>query len=108
MCKIALMGDKNTIIGFKLLGVKLFPVVEKEEAIEKLNRLVKEKYAAIFITEEIASKILSVIEELQKYSSISFTVIPSKLENKNMGIKMLKRNVEKAIGTDILFGKEGE
>ena len=50
MYKIALMGDRDTIIGFKLLGVSLFPTTKKEEAVEILNKLVKEEYAAIFVT----------------------------------------------------------
>lgn len=108
MNKVALMGDRDSIIGFKLLGVDLFPVKIPEEANERLNKIAKEKYAVVFITEEIASKVMKKIEELQKISSISFTVIPGKLENKNIGLTLLKRNIEKAIGKDILFGKEGE
>ena len=108
MYKIALLGNEDTILGFKLLGVHLFPITKKEEAIKTLNKLVKEKYAVVFITEEIARKIMDKIEELQKISLIGFTIIPSKVENKKMGLELLKRNIEKAIGTDILFGKEGE
>ena len=106
MYKIALMGNNDSIIGFKLFGISLFPVTDKEKAKEILNKLVKEKYAIIFITEEIASQIIEQIEELQKISLVSFTIIPNKLEKRNMGIELLKKNVEKAIGTDILFRKE--
>ena len=108
MNKIALMGDKDSIIGFKLLGVDLFPVNEPAEAIKLLNKIVNEKYAVVFITEKIASEMMSVIEELQRVSTISFTVVPGKLGNKNIGLTLLKKNIEKAIGKDILFGKEGE
>jgi len=108
MYKIALVGDKDSIIGFQLLGVSIFSVTNKEEAINILNELIKEEYAIIFITEEIASQILEKIEELQKKYLISITIIPNKLERKNLGIKILRKNVEKAIGTDILFKKEGE
>ncbi len=108
MNKIALMGDKDSIIGFKLLGVDLFPVNEPAEAIKLLNKIANEKYAVVFITEKIASEMMSVIEELQRVSTISFTVVPGKLGNKNIGLTLLKKNIEKAIGKDILFGKEGE
>lgn len=106
MYKIALMGDRDTIIGFKLLGVSLFPVTNKEEAAEILNKIVKEEYAAIFITEEIACQMFEEIEELQKTSFVSLTIIPSKLEKKYLGQKILRKNIEKAIGTDILFRRE--
>jgi len=108
MYKIALVGDKDSIIGFQLLGISIFSVTNKEETINILNELIKEKYAAVFITEEIASQIFDKIEELQKKYLISVTIIPNKLERKNLGLKILKKNIEKAVGTDILFKKEGE
>lgn len=108
MSKIALVGDRDSIIGFKLLGISLFPVTNKEETISILNELIKEKYAAVFITEEIASQIFEKIEELQKISLISLTIIPNKLEKKDLGLKILRKNMEKAIGIDILFREEGE
>jgi len=108
MYKIALLGDRDTIIGFKLLGVSLFPTTKKEEAAEILNKLVKEEYAAIFVTEEIACQIFEEIEKLQKTSFVGLTIIPSKLEKKYLGLKILRKNIEKAIGTDILFRKEVE
>lgn len=108
MYKIALVGDKDSIIGFQLLGISIFPVNSKEETINILNELIKEKYAVVFITEDIASKIFDEIVELQKKYLISVTIIPNKLEKKNLGLKRLKKNIEKAIGTDILFRKEGE
>lgn len=108
MYKIALMGDRDTIIGFKLLGVSLFPITKKEEPAEILNKLVKEEYAVIFITEEIACQIFKEIEKLQKTSFVGLTIIPSKLEKKYLGLKILRKNIEKAIGTDILFRKEVE
>ncbi len=108
MYKIALVGDRETIIGFKLLGVSLFPITKKDEAIEVLDQLVKEEYAAIFVTEDIASQIYEEIERLQRTSFASITIIPTKLEKKYLGLKILRRNIEKAIGTDILFRKEVE
>ena len=108
MYKIALVGDRETIIGFKLLGVSLFPIAKKDEAVEVLDQLVKEEYAAIFVTEDIAGQIYEEIERLQRTSFASITIIPTKLEKKYLGLKILRRNIEKAIGTDILFRKEVE
>lgn len=79
MYKIALIGDKDTIIGFKLLGVSLFPVTSKDEAVEVLDKLVKEEYAVIFVTEDIAGQIVEEIERLQKISFASITIMPAKL-----------------------------
>ena len=108
MYKIALIGNRDTIIGFKLLGVSLFPLTEMEEAVELLTKLVKEEYAVIFVTEDIAGQILDKIEILQKTSFACITIIPCKSEKKYLGLKILRKNIEKAIGTDILFRKEVE
>lgn len=108
MYKIALVGNRETIIGFKLLGVSLFPTTKKDEAVEILDKLAKEEYAVIFVTEDIACQIIEEIEILQKTSFTSITIIPNKLEKKYLGLKILRRNIEKAIGTDILFRKEVE
>jgi len=108
MYKIAFIGDRETIIGFKLLGVSLFPATKKDETIEILDKLVKEEYAVIFVTEDIACQIFKEIERLQKTSFASISIIPSKLEKKCLGLKILRRNIEKAIGTDVLFRKEVE
>ena len=62
MYNIAMIGDSDSIIGFKLLGISLFPISNKEETIEILNKLVKGKFAVIFITEEIAIQIFKKIE----------------------------------------------
>jgi V/A-type H+-transporting ATPase subunit F len=105
MYNIAMVGDSDSIIGFKLLGISLFPISNKEETIEILNKIVKEKYAVVFITEEIAIQIFEKIEELQKNYFPSIVIIPNKYENKNLGLKILKENIEKAIGKDILFIK---
>jgi len=108
MYKIAFIGDRETIIGFKLLGVSLFPATKKDETIEILDKLVKEEYAVIFVTEDIACQIFKEIERLQKTSFASISIIPNKLEKKCLGLKILRRNIEKAIGTDVLFRKEVE
>ena len=108
MYKIALIGNRDTIIGFKLLGISLFPINKRDEALEILNKLVKEEYAVIFVTEEIACQIVDEINMLQKTSFASITIIPSKLEKKHLGQNILRKNIEKAIGTDILFRKEVE
>ena len=108
MYKIALVGDKDSITGFQLLGVSVFAVTNKEKTINILKELIKEKYGVVFITEEIAHPILEEIEEWQKSLLINITIIPNKSEKRELGSQILRKNVEKAIGTDILFKKEGE
>ena len=59
MSKIAVVGDKDSILGFKSLGIPVFDVTDAEQAGITVNRLAKEKFAVIFITEEITATIFS-------------------------------------------------
>jgi V/A-type H+-transporting ATPase subunit F len=107
MSNIALIGEKEVIIGFNLVGIQLFPVVNSEEAIKALKDCNKNNFAIVFITDSIAQKIIDKIEEYQKISSISICILPNRIKDTNLNINILRKNVEKAVGTDILFRKEG-
>ncbi|MFW6148534.1 MAG: V-type ATP synthase subunit F [Atribacterota bacterium] len=107
MSNIALIGEKEIIIGFSLVGLTLFPVTESEEAIKALNDCREKNYAIVFITNEIAQKIIGKIEEYQKLSSMTICILPNRTKESELSLNILRKNVEKAVGTDILFRKEG-
>lgn len=107
MSNIALIGEKEIIIGFNLIGLQLFPVTNAEEAIKALNDCEKNDFAIVFITNSIAQTIINEIEEYQKLSSISVCILPNRIKDTNLNLNILRKNVEKAVGTDILFRKEG-
>ena len=64
--KIGVIGDKDSILGFKTLGVATFPVVDAPAALSVLNRAAREDYAVLFITEELAQHLEDPIAELNK------------------------------------------
>ncbi len=107
MSKIALIGEKEIIIGFNLVGLKLFPVTKSEEAIKALADCAQGNYAIVFITNEIAQTMIEDIEKYQKVSSMTICILPSRTKETALSINILRKNVEKAVGTDILFRKEG-
>ena len=47
MYKIAVMGDVASVLGFKALGLDVYPVAGPEEGHETLHRLARENYAII-------------------------------------------------------------
>ena len=103
--KIAVLGDKESILAFKAIGVDVFPVNEEEEAREELKKLAR-KYSVIFITEDIAIKINDVVERYKAKPYPAVIPIPSSNGTNGYGMDQIHKNVEKAIGADILFGKE--
>ena len=48
MVNIAIMGDYDSIYGFKALGVKVCPVTDPLEAEQMLKKLAEEKTAVIY------------------------------------------------------------
>ena len=105
--KIAVIGDKDSILGFKTIGVDTFSVTSSAGALSYLKKLVSEDYGVIFITEELARDLEDIIAELNKRFLPAVVLIPNSKGTLGIGIQQIKKNVEKAIGTDILFGKEG-
>ena len=104
---IAVLGDKDSVLAFKAIGLDVFPVENETQAREKLHALAR-KYSVIFVTEQVAEQASQLIE---RYKSRPYPVvvpIPSAEGNKGLGMQGIKSNVEKAIGADILFDKEGK
>ena len=105
--KIAAVGNKESVLGFKAIGIDAFPVTETEEAKRTVHSLAKEGYAVIFITEQTAQGIPEILERYAASPYPAIIPIPSNLGTTGLGMTRLKKNVEKALGADILFGKEG-
>ena len=105
MYKIGVMGDHDSIYGFAALGFDVFPV-EGDEAKKKLKELAESDYAVIYITEKLAAELH---EQLDKYRDDllpAIIQIPGVSGNTGEGIRDVHLSVEKAVGSDILFGKE--
>ncbi len=106
MSDIAIIGEKEVIFGFSLVGFKLFPANNFVEAKNALEECSKENCRIIFITENIAQLVIDEIEKTQIISPNSICILPNRTGSSELSIKMLRKNVEKAVGTDILFRKE--
>ncbi|MGL4451690.1 MAG: V-type ATP synthase subunit F [Sarcina sp.] len=100
--KVGVVGDKDSVLAFKALGVDVFPVVEAEEARKTVDRLAMTDYAVIFITEHVAKDIEETIERYNKKLLPAVILIPSNQGTLNIGSKRISDNVEKAVGVNIL------
>jgi len=112
--RIAIVGTKETVGGFALLGVDIVPVETGKEAVEQLHRLKKEMtvdpngkerntYAIVFITEDLTCELSPDDEKkLTRGALPAFIPIPSHKGSTGYGLGRLKRIVERAVGSDIL------
>lgn len=102
MFKIAVIGDKDSVLAFKALGVDVFTVYRAEEARQTVDTIARERYGIIFITEQIASLIPDTIERYDNEIIPAVILIPSNQGTLDIGMSRINSNVEKAVGTNIL------
>lgn len=107
MYKIGVIGDKASVSGFKAVGLSVFPCGDGAEAKKELSRLVKEEdYAIIYITEGLCKDL---IDEMEKYKDLKIPAIipiPGMDGSYGIGMRNVKKSVERAVGADILFGND--
>ncbi len=106
MSKIGVIGDRSSVLGFKAVGLDIFPAHDAAEAKSILSRIAKEEYAIIYITEKLCK---DMVDEMEKYKDKRIPAIipiPGIDGSYGIGIANLKRSVERAVGADILFGND--
>ena len=106
MYKIAVMGDRDSIYGFAAVGLEPFPITNEDEARAKLRELADGTYAVIYITEALAAKLEKDIEYFSERRLPAIILIPGVSGNTGKGLQAVKRSVEQAVGSDIIFGND--
>ena len=107
MYKAAVMGDWDSIYGFSALGLDTCRVeaeTSAEEAADTLKKLSQSKYEVIYITESLAKRIPAEIDKYRLMPSPAVILIPGIYGNTGDGLKAVKKSVEQAVGSDIIFG----
>lgn len=100
MSDIAIVGDLETIIAFKVIGFDIFPV-DKDNFVKNMVEVLKKDYKAIFLIEDF--KKLYDEQKEKKIELFQKSVIPLPgRENKESDYMIKLSNlVEKAIGINI-------
>ncbi len=106
MYKIGVVGEKDAVLGFKALGFSVFPVENREQAGKILTDLARDKYAVIYITEQTADMVKDEIEKHRDERFPAVIPIPGIQGSLGIGMRGVKKCVEKAVGADILFRDE--
>lgn len=106
MYKIAVLGDRDSIYGFAALGLNIYPVRDYDEAVKTLKELAEGPYAVIYITEALQAQLESEIDKYRSKLLPAIIPIPGAYGNTGIGIRSVKKSVEQAVGSDILFNNE--
>ena len=81
------------------------PVRDAEEGKEKLRHLALE-CGIIYITEALAAELPEEIERYKEQVMPAIIQIPGVSGNTGAGVEGVKKTVEQAVGSDILFSQE--
>ena len=74
--KIYFIGEEKHIKVWGVLGCSTYFVDSADDAAETLKRLINEKPEVIFITENFAEKILSLIEDINYNTATTVSILP--------------------------------
>ena len=99
--KIAAVGDRASVIIFNTAGIATYAVSDSKEAEKKVRTLATEGYKIIFISEKYTDDLADILEKYRESAYPSIIPIPDRSGTMGVGLKKIKDNMEKAIGTDI-------
>ncbi len=100
--RIAVLGDKDSVLGFKALGLSTYPVDSADDARTTLHRIAKENFAVIYVTETLAVELEQDINRYKDELTPAIILIPGKEGSLGIGAANIKKAVERAVGADIL------
>lgn len=102
MYKIAVLGERDSVLGFQTLGLDVFPADDTQTARITLHRLAGEGYAIVYLTEQLAAGMQEDMARYQDALTPAIILIPGKEGSLGMGMANIKTAVERAVGADIL------
>lgn len=105
MYKIGIIGDKQSVQGFKAVGLNVYDCTSKEEAKNILHNIAKD-HAIIYVVEDLYDQVKETIYEYSDERLPSIVPIPGMKGSLGIGLSNIKKAVEKAVGADILFNND--
>jgi V/A-type H+-transporting ATPase subunit F len=102
MSEIAMIGDRDSILGFKALGVAIFPVNTKDESTEALQEVIRQEFKVAFITEQVAPSPEEIARIIGDRTFPVVTMVPSNRGSTGLAMQRLQMLVRRAAGADIL------
>ena len=100
MQKIAVIGGRDSVLGFRALETCIAETGEQARA--ALSRMAKEDYAIVYITEHLAAQIPAEIARRREDISPAVILIPGREGSLGIGMAGVRTAAEKAVGADIL------
>ncbi|MCL2081244.1 MAG: V-type ATP synthase subunit F [Oscillospiraceae bacterium] len=102
MYSIAVIGDRDSVMGFRALGLSVFPAETAAQGRAKLHELADGGCAVIYMTEGLYNELAPEVDKYKDSVMPAIIVIPGKSGSLGLGMSALKSAVERAVGADIM------
>ena len=103
MYKIAVLGERDSVIGFAALGLSIFVAEDGDEAENQFKKIARSgEYAVIYVTETYAGRLAPEIEKYREQITPAVILIPGAGGESGIGRRSLDEAVEKAVGSIIV------
>jgi V/A-type H+-transporting ATPase subunit F len=102
MYKIAVVGDQDSVLGFRALGLEVHSVDNVDQAKKVVHDLARDNCAIIYLTEQLAAQMQPEIARYKDMLTPAIILIPGKEGSLGIGMANVKTAVERAVGADIL------
>lgn len=99
--KIAVIGDRGSVMGFKAVGFDVFEAEEDSSIASLVSELSKNQYGIVFVTEELIAVNQDVVEKYKDDMLPAIIPIPGRNGSLGIGMANIHKNVERAVGADI-------
>ena len=103
MYKIGVLGDYDSICAFAALGLDTVSVEDAKQAEEHLKDMALSGYGIIYITEQYFKGLENVIEKYRESVTPAIIPIPCVKGFLGVGKMRMKKFVEQAVGSDIIY-----
>ena len=100
--KIAVVGNRDAILPFRLIGFQTYPVTSRKKRSIPCENSVGENFGIIYLTEDIAQAIPDTVAFYDQQLTPALILIPTHRGTTGLGQQRIRDNVEKAVGQDIL------
>ncbi len=100
--KIAVVGDKDSVLAFKMIGFDVFFASEAGDVREIVDKLAKKDYGIIFLTEQLGAQIPETLARYDELVTPAVILIPNRMGTNNFGEERFAANVERAVGIKIM------
>lgn len=102
MDKIAVIGDRESVLVFRAVGADVLSADGPDEARRAVDQAAKNGYGVIFLTEQLAAAIPETVARYRSQFKPAVILIPNSQGTLGIGMADISKNVEKAVGRNIL------